>query len=55
MVADERGQRLMGATLLVFANKTDVDGCMSKDEIRQVRLARWRGPIAVTLPSTFPL
>lgn len=26
----------MGASLLVFANKTDVAGCMSKDEIREV-------------------
>jgi ADP-ribosylation factor-like protein 2 len=31
-------QRLMGASLLVFSNKTDVDGCMSDDEIRQVCL-----------------
>ena len=29
-------QRLLGASLLVFANKTDIDGCMSVDEIRQV-------------------
>lgn len=28
----------MGASLLVFSNKTDVDGCMSDDEIRQVCL-----------------
>ncbi|KAF7502753.1 ADP-ribosylation factor-like protein 2 [Endocarpon pusillum] len=28
-------ERLMGASLLVFSNKTDVDGCMSDDEIRQ--------------------
>ncbi|CAF9923750.1 MAG: hypothetical protein ALECFALPRED_002538 [Alectoria fallacina] len=26
-------ERLMGATLLVFANKTDVGGCMTDDEI----------------------
>ncbi len=26
----------MGASLLVFANKTDIGGCMSDDEIRQV-------------------
>jgi ADP-ribosylation factor-like protein 2 len=31
-------QRLMGASLLVFSNKTDVDGCMGDDEIRQVCL-----------------
>lgn len=29
-------QRLMGASLLVFSNKTDVDGCMTDDEIRKV-------------------
>ena len=29
-------QRLMGASLLVFANKTDVSGCMIDDEIREV-------------------
>lgn len=26
----------MGASLLVFANKTDVESCMTVDEIRQV-------------------
>jgi hypothetical protein len=26
----------MGASLLVFKNKSDVPGCMSEDEIRQV-------------------
>ena len=26
----------MGASLLVFANKTDVGGCMTDDEIRKV-------------------
>jgi ADP-ribosylation factor-like protein 2 len=36
--ADGLPQRLMGASLLVFSNKTDVDGCMSDDEIRQVCL-----------------
>lgn len=29
-------QRLMGASLLVFLNKTDVEGCMTQDEVRQV-------------------
>ena len=29
-------QRLMGASLLVFANKADVSGCMTDDEIREV-------------------
>lgn len=27
----------MGASLLVFANKTDVDDCMSDEEIQEVR------------------
>ena len=26
----------MGASLLVFSNKTDVNGCMEDEEIRQV-------------------
>lgn len=29
-------QRLMGASLLVFLNKTDVGGCMTEDEVRKV-------------------
>lgn len=29
-------QRLMGASLLIFLNKTDVEGCMSQDEVREV-------------------
>lgn len=29
-------QRLMGASLLVFLNKTDVEHCMSEHEVRQV-------------------
>ena len=29
-------QRLLGASLLVFANKTDVGNCMTDEEIRQV-------------------
>ncbi|KAA8895172.1 ADP-ribosylation factor family protein [Sphaerosporella brunnea] len=28
-------ERLLGASLLVFANKTDVNGCMTLDEIRE--------------------
>ena len=28
----------MGASLLVFANKMDVGGCMNEDEIREVSL-----------------
>lgn len=31
-------QRLMGASVLVFANKTDVGDCMSNEEIIQVRI-----------------
>ena len=31
-----RRQRLMGASLLVFKNKSDVSGSMSEDEIREV-------------------
>ncbi|CEJ82010.1 Putative ADP-ribosylation factor family protein [[Torrubiella] hemipterigena] len=30
-------ERLAGASLLIFANKTDVDGCMSEQEILSVR------------------
>jgi hypothetical protein len=33
-------QRLMGASLLVFLNKTDVEGCMTEDEVREVSC--WR-------------
>ncbi|KAH0538435.1 hypothetical protein FGG08_004983 [Glutinoglossum americanum] len=28
-------KRLMGASLLVFANKTDVGGCMTREEIQE--------------------
>jgi len=31
-----RTQRLSGASLLVFANKTDVGGCMDEEEIQLV-------------------
>jgi len=31
-----RYQRLMGASLLIFKNKSDVPGCMSEEEIREV-------------------
>lgn len=31
-------QRLAGATLLVFANKQDLPGALSKEAIREVRL-----------------
>lgn len=30
-------QRLMGASLLVFLNKIDVQGCMTDDDIQRVR------------------
>lgn len=33
----------MGASLLVFSNKTDIDGCMGDDEIRNVLLLNLRG------------
>jgi hypothetical protein len=32
-----RVQRLGGASLLIFANKTDVEGCMDEEEILTVR------------------
>jgi ADP-ribosylation factor-like protein 2 len=32
----DHSQRLLGASLLVFANKMDVSGCMTHDEIREV-------------------
>lgn len=28
----------MGASLLVFLNKTDVEGCMTEDEVREVSI-----------------
>ena len=31
-------KRLMGASLLVFLNKTDIQGCMDTDEIRKVQI-----------------
>jgi GTPase SAR1 family protein len=31
-------QRLTGASLLIFSNKIDVEGCMTEDEIREVGL-----------------
>ncbi|EDN97688.1 conserved hypothetical protein [Sclerotinia sclerotiorum 1980 UF-70] len=31
-------ERLSGASLLVFANKTDVNGCMTKTEIKDVNV-----------------
>ena len=36
VVAHARQQRLAGATLLVFANKQDLSGSMTLEEIRQV-------------------
>ncbi|KAK6077865.1 ADP-ribosylation factor 4 [Seiridium cupressi] len=41
-------QRLSGASLLVFANKTDVQGCMDEEEIlhglqlKSIRTHRWQ-------------
>ncbi|KAK4123292.1 ADP-ribosylation factor-like 2, arl2 [Parathielavia appendiculata] len=40
-------ERLSGASLLVFANKTDIDGCMTEDELSkalrldEIRTHRW--------------
>lgn len=31
-------KRLAGAALLVFSNKTDINGCMSNEEMRTVHL-----------------
>ena len=31
-------QRLAGASLLVFANKQDIEGALTSDEIREVRI-----------------
>lgn len=36
----------MGASLLVFANKTDVSGCMTDDEIRKVRERYFHCPVS---------
>ena len=36
VLSSYESQRLMGASLLVFANKMDVGGCMSEDDIREV-------------------
>lgn len=36
----------MGASLLIFLNKTDVEGCMNEDEVREVSHTRpsgWSG------------
>ena len=43
----------MGASLLVFANKTDVTGCMTDDEIGRVSstLPVWSGGL-LTSPGT---
>lgn len=35
--ADPLSKRLMGASLLVFKNKSDISGCMTEDEIIEVR------------------
>jgi ADP-ribosylation factor-like protein 2 len=41
-------QRLSGACLLIFANKTDVEGCMDETEIlrglqlKSIQTHRWR-------------
>lgn len=40
---DNSYQRLMGASLLVFKNKSDVSGSMSEQEIREVRICPHQG------------
>jgi hypothetical protein len=40
----------MGASLLVFLNKTDVKGCMNEEEVRQVNSLLFATP-GSTLPS----
>lgn len=41
-------QRLSGASLLVFANKTDINGCMNEQEIQEVcRLDVEKNPLAL--------
>lgn len=42
-------QRLAGATLLVFANKQDLPGALSKEAIREVRLTLWHHHSSFTL------
>ncbi|KAL5377592.1 ADP-ribosylation factor-like protein 2, variant 2 [Paraphaeosphaeria minitans] len=44
-------ERLMGASLLVFKNKSDVSGSMTEDEVRQVCAVR-RAKRAVVRPIT---
>ena len=38
-------ERLLGASLLIFANKADVEGGMGADEIRQVQYTRRGGGV----------
>ena len=45
-------KRLMGASLLVFANKTDIDDCMTNSEIQQVRDQGYCGPSKDTVSSS---
>ena len=45
-------KRLTGASLLVFANKTDVEGCMTENEIRQVSKQQRRRCV---MPALIPL
>ena len=45
-MANYRCQRLSGASLLVFANKTDVNGCMDEAEIQEVWFrGRWHAAV----------
>ena len=45
-------QRLMGASLLVFSNKTDIAGCMEDDEIRTVRSVTLWGILRLMSPGS---
>ena len=47
----------MGASLLIFLNKTDIDGCMTIEEAETVRYWRhsscWSGITPGTVPRPF--
>ena len=38
LIVRQHIQRLLGASLLVLKNKSDVNGSMTEDDVRQVRL-----------------
>lgn len=39
MTVSDNIQRLAGASLLIFANKTDINGCMDAEELQRVKTA----------------